>query len=61
MFYSPVKQPLLLRALEFKTGSIALREHGENLLLLRLSPDVALANIMKFPSSPPGVHFSGSC
>lgn len=57
----PVKHPLLLRAFAFRTGSIALSEQGENLLLFFLSPDVALANIMKFPSSPPGVHCSGSC
>ena len=42
----PVKQPLLLRAFAFKTGSIAFNEHGENLLLFRLSPEVARANIM---------------
>lgn len=52
----PVKHPLELRAFAFKTGSIAFSEHGENLLLFRLSPDVARANIMKLPSSPPGVH-----
>lgn len=57
----PVKQPLALRALAFKTGSIAFNEHGEKRLLLRLSPEVALANIIKLPSSPPGVHCSGSC
>lgn len=56
-----MKQPLALRAFAFSTGSIAFNEHGENLLLFRLSPDVALANIMKLPSSPPGVHCSGSC
>jgi hypothetical protein len=55
-FGLPVKHPLELRAFEFKTGSIAFSEHGENLLLFRLSPDVARANIMKLPSSPPGVH-----
>lgn len=38
-----------------------LSEQGENLLLFFLSPDVALANMMKLPSSPPGVHCSGSC
>jgi hypothetical protein len=58
---SPVKHPFELRAFAFKTGSIDFNEHGENLLLLRLSPDVARANIIKFPSSPPGVHCSGSC
>lgn len=58
---SPVKHPLALRAFAFNTGSIALNEHDENLLLFRLSPDVALANIIKLPSSPPGVHCSGSC
>lgn len=59
--HPPVKHPLALRALVFRTGSIAFREHGENLLLFFLSPEVALANMMKFPSSPPGVHCSGSC
>lgn len=57
----PVKQPLALRAFAFNTGSIDFNEHGENRLLFFLSPDVALANIIKFPSSPPGVHCSGSC
>jgi hypothetical protein len=52
----PVKHPLLLRAFAFSTGSMALSEQGENLLLFRLSPDVARANMMKLPSSPPGVH-----
>ena len=56
-----VKQPLALLAFAFNTGSIAFKEHGENLLLFLLSPDVALANMMKLPSSPPGVHCSGSC
>lgn len=42
----PVKHPLVLRAFELRTGSIALNEHGENLLLFFLSPDVARANIM---------------
>lgn len=42
----PVKQPLMLRAFEFSTGSIALNEHGENLLLFFLSPDVARANMI---------------
>lgn len=42
----PVKQPLALRAFAFKTGSMAFSEHGENLLLFRLSPDVARANII---------------
>jgi hypothetical protein len=55
-FNLPVKHPLELRAFAFKTGSIAFSEHGENLLLFRLSPDVARANIIKLPSSPPGVH-----
>lgn len=54
--FLPVKHPLLLRAFAFKTGSIAFSEHGENLLLFLLSPDVARANIIKLPSSPPGVH-----
>lgn len=44
--HKPVKQPLALRAFAFSTGSIALNEHDENLLLFRLSPDVARANIM---------------
>lgn len=30
-------------------------------MLFLLSPDVARANMMKLPSSPPGVHNSGSC
>jgi hypothetical protein len=51
----------VLLAFAFKTGLILLRLHGENLLLFLLSPDVARANIMKLPSSPPGVHTSGSC
>jgi hypothetical protein len=41
-----VKQPRLLRALAASTGLIASRLHGENLLLLRLSPEVARANMM---------------
>lgn len=44
--FLPVKQPLALRAFAFRTGSIAFREQGENLLLFRLSPEVALANMM---------------
>lgn len=44
--YQPVKHPFALRAFAFSTGSIARNEHDENLLLFRLSPDVALANIM---------------
>lgn len=56
-----MKHPLALRAFAFSTGSMALSEHGENLLLFRLSPDVARANMIKLPSSPPGVHCSGSC
>lgn len=59
--YSPVKQPLAERALVLSTGLIAFRLQGLKRLLLRLSPLVARANIMKFPSSPPGVHCSGSC
>jgi hypothetical protein len=58
---SPVKQPLELLALVLRTGLILFRLHGENRLLFFLSPEVALANIMKLPSSPPGVHNSGSC
>lgn len=46
IIFLPVKHPLLLRALEFKTGSMALSEHGENLLLFFLSPDVARANMI---------------
>lgn len=42
----PVKQPWSLRALALSTPLMLLRLHGENLLLLRLSPDVALANMM---------------
>lgn len=56
-----VKHPLGLRAFEFNTGSMDFNEHAENLLLFFLSPDVARANIIKLPSSPPGVHCSGSC
>lgn len=57
----PVKQPLGDLALKFSTGLILFRLHGENRLLFFLSPEVALANIMKLPSSPPGEHCSGSC
>lgn len=57
----PVKHPLGDLALKLSTGFILFKLHGENWLLFFLSPDVALANIMKFPSSPPGVHISGSC
>lgn len=57
----PAKQPLGERALVFSTGFIAFKLHGLKRLLLRLSPLVARANIIKFPSSPPGVHCSGSC
>jgi hypothetical protein len=56
-----VKQPLVLRAFVFNTIWMDLSEHGEKRLLLRLSPDVARANMMKLPSSPPGVQVSGSC
>lgn len=56
-----MKQPFELRAFAFKTGFMACKLQGENLLLFFLSPDVALANIIKFPSSPPGVQPSGSC
>lgn len=57
----PVKQPLGDRALKFNTGLILFKLHGEKWLLFFLSPEVARANMMKFPSSPPGVHISGSC
>jgi len=56
-----VKQPFMERALAFSTGSIDFSEQVLNLLLFFLSPEVARANIMKLPSSPPGVHCSGSC
>lgn len=59
--YSPAKHPLDERALAFKTGFMETKLHGLKRLLFRLSPLVALANIMKFPSSPPGEHSSGSC
>lgn len=57
----PAKHPFAERALKLRTGLMLLRLHGEKWLLFFLSPDVALANMMKFPSSPPGVHISGSC
>lgn len=59
--FLPVKQPFGERALKLSTGLILLILQGEKWLLFFLSPDVARANIMKFPSSPPGVQTSGSC
>ena len=41
-FCGSVKQPLESRALELRTLLICRSEHGENLLLFCLSPDVAL-------------------
>lgn len=41
-----VKHPLALRALALRTGSMDFSEHGENLLLFFLSPEVARANII---------------
>lgn len=41
-FWGSVKQPLESRALELRTLLICRSEHGENLLLFFLSPDVAL-------------------
>lgn len=61
LLYLPAKHPLEERALAFKTGFMETRLQGLNRLLFRLSPLVALANIIKFPSSPPGEHSSGSC
>lgn len=57
----PVKHPFGERALKFSTGLMLFKLHGEKWLLFFLSPEVARANMMKFPSSPPGVHISGSC
>merc|ERR1719244_1501278 len=41
------------------TALIFLTEHGLNLLLLSLSPLVALANMIKFPRLPPGLQSAG--
>lgn len=57
----PVKHPLAERALKLSTGLMLFKLHGEKRLLFFLSPEVARANIIKLPSSPPGVHCSGSC
>lgn len=59
--HSPAKQPFEERALVLRTGLMDSKLQGLNRLLFRLSPLVARANIIKFPSSPPGEHSSGSC
>jgi len=41
------------------TEEIFLTEQSENLELLGRSPLVAEANMMKFPSEPPGRHLFG--
>lgn len=56
-----MKHPFCDLALKFRTGLMLFKLHGEKRLLFFLSPEVALANIMKLPSSPPGEHCSGSC
>lgn len=42
-----------------KTEDIFLMEHSENFELFGRSPLVADANIIKFPSEPPGRHLFG--
>ena len=58
-----MKQPSIDLALTSMTLAMESTLQSENLLLLGLSPDVALANMMKFPVSPPGEQatVSGSC
>ena len=61
--HSPEKHPLSSLALTSMTVAMETLLQAEKRLLLGLSPEVALANMMKFPDGPPGEQssVSGSC